>query len=80
MLLNETVSYDRAKKDGDVNQRDPRLIVDVKALECQTPRVLDDDPTEQIKNNADAAPDCAGDERFLKRRNRKINQIQVPED
>ena len=39
--------------------RYPRLIVNIKFFERQTPRMLDKYPTKYIKYNADTSPECS---------------------
>ena len=54
----------RPKEDRDVDQRDPWLVFHVKLLEGEVTRMLDDDPAENVKDDANGNPDAPGEEGF----------------
>lgn len=39
-----------------IYERDPRLIFDIELLKCETPRVVDQYPSDEIENDADHCP------------------------
>lgn len=53
----ETVADKRAGVNSEVDERNPRLIVDIKLFETERPWMFDKYPTENVEDNCRRAPD-----------------------
>ena len=58
------IPKNRPEEDREVDQRDPWLVFHVKLLEGEAPGMLDDDPAENVEDDADRNPNGPGDEGF----------------
>lgn len=75
----EKISDNGAQKNRQINEGNPRLIVDIEFLPGQAPRMFDDHPAESIKHKADDGSDQACQQCLAHRRICQTMDIQISE-